>query len=481
MATASCVQELRDAVGAEKVRDDEIACAAYASDFVPGLYRKPDYVVLAESSEDVQKVLPIADKYKVPVTVLSAGANVAALTVPLEHGLVLDLRRMNKIIEINTDAGYAVVESGVTFDEFTAALRKAGYRCHITTAPPAGSVVGNYLSRSSGTFCTRHLDPMIDLEVVFPDGKAVRTGSSHFPGAGMSLRYGPGPDMAGMFCLAHGTMGIVTKASVRIYPITESNRLLFATFNDYNSSLQFVKDAIHNNLGEHYIIYSWRMWLDGFAKGTIEFKEPPKGMPYNAVTISMWGYEESIVVNEKICERLAGKYGGKVHTKEDATKMMMTYQALEAWYKGNTLRMEPATLKTMSPVEMDPMGLYIPWIVMAEPKDVVECEKWAVDKIASIGCGVPAYYSQPFDFGRSIFLRLFIYPDGRDKDLLMRVIGTYNQMYGEALERYRATPFRARGISPWLTNAGEFLSSFKRIKKAVDPNNILNPHLLGEL
>ncbi len=478
----NCGNELKDALGAPKVRDDDITLTTYAFDFVPGVFRKPDFVVLPDDVEDVRKVLPIANRHKVPVTVLSAGINVAALAVPLEHGLVLDLRRMNKIIEINADSGYAVVEPGVTFDELTARLRTLGYRCHMTTAPPAASVIGNYLSRSSGTFCTRHLDPMIDLEVVFPDGTVTTTGSSHFPGAGRGLRYGPGPDLGGMFCMAHGTLGIVTKASVRIYPVNEANRLLFATFEDYDSSVKFVKDVVLNNLGEHCIIYSWRMWLDGFAKGTMQLDRPPEGVPYNAVTVSMWGYEDSMVVNEKLCSAIAGKYGGKVHSREDAARMMMTYEALETWYRENrTLRMEPAMLKKLSPVEVDEMGLYVPWIVMAEPKNVVECEKWAVDRIAGLGCGVPAYYSQPFDYGRSMFLRLYIYPDGRNKDLLMKVVGTYNQMYDEALERYGATPFRARGISPWLRNSGDFLNLFRKIKKTVDPNNILNPQLLGEL
>ena len=60
-------------------------------------------------------------------------------------------------------------------------------------------------------------------------------------------------------------------------------------------------------------------------------------------------------------------------------------------------------------------------------------------------------------------------------------MGTYNEMYTEALERYGATPYRARGFSPWLKDTGEFVGLVKTIKKAVDPNNILNPQMLGEI
>ena len=367
MTIENVMQELRGAIGAAKVRDDEVCRAAYAADFVTGIFRKPELVVFPENSEDVRKVLPIANKYRVPITVLSSGINVASLTVPLENGILLDLRRMNKIIEINTDSGYAVVEPGVTFEDFNAALRKVGYRCQVSTTYPTASVVSHYLSRPSGTLCTRHLDSMIDLEVVFPDGTITTTGSSHFPGATPSLRYGPGPDVAGLFCLGHGTMGVVTKASVRIYPKTEGNRLPLATFDSYEASINFVKDLVLNNIAEHCIIYSWRMWLDGNAKGTLQLKEPPKGIPYNAVTVRMAGYEEAMVTNEKIVEKIAIKYGGQVHSREEAAKMMLYYSDLEAWYfDAKPIIVTPATLEKMSLVEVEDMGLYIPWIVISK-------------------------------------------------------------------------------------------------------------------
>jgi FAD/FMN-containing dehydrogenase len=478
-----CRQALKNAIGPDKVKDDEISLVTYASDSVPGVFRKPDFVVLPESSEDIRKILLLANDRKIPITVMSAGLNVAALTIPPEHGIVMDLRRMNKIVEINTDSGYAVVEPGVTFHEFCAALRQVGFRCHITTAPASASVVGNYLSRSSGTFCTRHLDSIVDLEVAFPDGSLVKTGANSFPGAGRSLRYGPGPDLTGMFCMGHGTLGVVTSASVRIYPNTESNRLMLVTFDSYKSALFYSREVSLNNLAEHCLIYSWRMWFDGYAKGTMALKAPPPGMPYCAVSVRIAGFEESVAANEKVCTRLAEKHGGKVCSDEEASGKMVAFAMLKDWY----LKCEPLTFPRLPKIfkdaisqGRDEMGVYLPWIVMAEPKNVIECEKWASEKITGLGLGVPAYYSQLFDYGRSIFLRFFVYPDARNKDLHQTVKETYNAMYAEALERYGATPFRARGVSPWLDNAGEFRGLFMKLKSAVDPNNILTPQLLGE-
>ncbi|MFH1117758.1 MAG: FAD-binding oxidoreductase [Pseudomonadota bacterium] len=487
MVIENCKQELRDAIGTEKVRDDNVCMTTYAMDAAP-IFRKPDLVVLPESAEDVRKVLPIANKYRLAVTVMATGINVVGLTVPSEHGMVLDMRRMNKIIEINTDSGYATIEPGVTFEQFTNALRKVGFRCQVCTTHPSASVAANYMMGPSGTFCTRHLDPMIDLEVVFPDGSITNTGSAHFPGSGPHRRYGSGPDLTGLFALGHGTMGIVTKSSVRIYPKTEGNALPMATFPSFEASIRFSQDVVLNNIAEHIIVYSWRMWLDAYAKGSTTFKEPPKGMPYNAVTMRLAGYPGTVETNLKIIEKVAQKYGGTLHSEEEAAKMMLYYRDFQQWYfDSKTLQITPARLEQLSSAarpgtETDEMGLYIAWVVNATPKDVIECEKWAMQKIEDIGLGVPAYYSQPYDYGRSWFLRIFIYPDALDPAVMQKVAATFTGMFDEALARYHATPYRARGFGavPWLHGTGEFRNYVKKLKAAVDPNNILNPMMLGQ-
>src|SRR4030042_1227847 len=102
-------------------------------------------VVLPENKEDVKATLMLANEYGIPVTPLLRGVNLAGYTLPSEGGILLDLRRMNRIIEINTDSGYAVVEAGVNFDILTAALLKVGFRCAVPTSPGGSAVVGNSL------------------------------------------------------------------------------------------------------------------------------------------------------------------------------------------------------------------------------------------------------------------------------------------------------------------------------------------------
>src|SRR4030067_300043 len=116
MTDAVC-RELREALGAEKVRNDEITLVTYGrirhGFDIMWPFRKPSLVVFPETREDVVETLKIANRYKIPVTSVGTAPIMLGTT---EGGIILDQRRRNKIIEINTDSGYAVIEPGVSSD-----------------------------------------------------------------------------------------------------------------------------------------------------------------------------------------------------------------------------------------------------------------------------------------------------------------------------------------------------------------------------
>lgn len=114
-----------------------------------------------------------------------------------------------------------------------------------------------------------------------------------------------------------------------------------------------------------------------------------------------------------------------------------------------------------------------------EPKDIVEIESFAVDRLYNAGAKPVCYYSMPFDFGRSMFFRLFTYVDSEDKELTNRVQRTFKEMYDTAMRKYNAVPFRYRGGigRSWLEQIPEFYNLYKKIKKVLDPNNILNRNM----
>lgn len=477
-------QDLCSRIGVDKVKDDEAVLVSYSFDSSVVPFSKPALVILPETREDVREVLTTANQRKVPVTVMSGGVNVGGMCIPQEGGIVLDLSRMHRILEVNTDSGYAVIEPGVTFDELTAALSEKGFRCHVPTAPGGATPLGNYLMRPSGSLSNRHLDSILSLEVILADGTIVHTGSDAFPHAGPHMRYGPFPDLTGLFCCAYGTLGVVTKAAIRIYPKSESARVNLAAFDNYESSVKFVKDIVNNNIAEHCIIWHWsfvksyeihlrvpkepimppELWMDP--------RKPPKGLPYNIVTTLMSGYEEMMAVAESICAKLASKYGGKVLTSDEMEEISPV--ALRAWTQSYSEYHQPR----MDQAKHFGLGRYFAWICQAEPKDIVKVEKLALEELSELGVAPVTYYSMPFDFGRSMFFRMFTFVDPLNEELIKKVPETFQKIYETAMLRYGATPFRYRRGSVVLQHLGGYRNLLEKIKGAVDPNNILNPNLI---
>ena len=468
--------KLREALGENKVKDDEAVLITYASD-PPPVYHKPAFVVLPENKEEVRSTLLIADEFRIPVTPLMRGVNLAGYTLPSDGGIILDLRRMNKIIEINTDSGYAVVEAGVNFDILTTALLKKGFRCAVPTAPGGSAVVGNSLSRPTTNLCSRHYDSVIDLEVVLPDGTIFNTGSSQFPHSGSHMRYGPHPDLAGLFTCAYGTLGVVTKAAIRIYPINEANRVDLAAFNSFADAVDFVKDIINHNIPEHCIIWNWQLYetfaVDVSKPGTVlppvlkaDPRQAPEGKPYCVVTVFMSGYEETMIAHEKVLARVAQKYGGKTLSESEVNTVMpiakMGWDILYAKYH----QIEPTFFG---------LGRYMVWIMLTEPKDVKKMEKWAVEEFAKVGVMPVCYYAHPFDFGRSIFFRIFCFPDPNNEELIGKVSANYQKMFKTAMEKYGAIPMRHKAQYRTIQLTGGYYEALKKIKKSFDPHNILNP------
>lgn len=468
-------RELREAIGVGKVRNDEITLVTYGrirhGFDIMWPFRKPSFVVFPEVREDVVETLKIANRHKIPVTSVGTAAIMLGTT---EGGIILDQRRRDRVLEINTDSGYAVIEPGVSFDKLTSALKGTGFKCSVGTMPGPGTILGQALSRGSQSFTTRYLNVILDLEVVLPDGTVFSTGSSHFEGVGSHLRYGPYPDLAGLYTCAYGAMGVITKAAIRIHPENEASRINLAGFDNYSDSLDYVKDLINNNIPEHTFIWNWHMYLTWpLAPSDMEtvmpqilesdFRKPPEGTPYNIVSSFLSGYKEQVEVYEKICAKVAQKCHGRVLSEEEVEKRFPATMAGFRQQYGDYHYRESVHWSK---------GRFAGWYVFAEPKDMKEIEKFAVNEFAKFGKAINPvnYYSHPFDFGRSILLRIAGFPDPNDTELRKKISKKFDEMYDLALKRYHAVPIRPIGSN----RAGTYMDVLRSIKKALDPNNILN-------
>lgn len=234
---------LADIVGQDRVSSREEELFIYSRD--PGAQPpgKVDYVVIPKTVEEVQKVLILANKEKIPITPMGGGFTLSALVVPNRGGIVLDMKGMDRIIEVNERSRYAVVEAGVSQGALKTYLEKNHPHLQHSTpeAPPTVTVVGNALIQGHGHISPRYgiNSEMINgMEVVLPTGEVCKIGSCSL--SPYWFTKGPLPELTGLFVGWYGTTGIVTKLSMRLYPKPRF-REVFAFSTD---DIDLIPDAI---------------------------------------------------------------------------------------------------------------------------------------------------------------------------------------------------------------------------------------------
>jgi FAD/FMN-containing dehydrogenase len=182
----------------------------------------PDYVVAPKTTEEVQKVVQLANREKVPIVPMGNGMALTGLVIPLKGGIVMDMKRMNKILEVNERARYAVVEGGTSQGVLKAHLQThyPHLRHSLPDAPPATTIAANVALHGQGRLTQQYgfnSDMVTGLEVVLPTGDICKIGSPSLGPYWFSK--GPTlPDLSGLFLGWLGTTGIFTKVGLKLYP-----------------------------------------------------------------------------------------------------------------------------------------------------------------------------------------------------------------------------------------------------------------------
>jgi len=244
--TAPVVTELRQIVGEPNVWTDDDRIGEQSRDIGPWRTRGAA-IVLPQSTQEVAGVLAIATRERLPVWTFSGGWNWGyGAAMGLHDGaLILLLRRMNRIVEVNEELAYAVVEPGVTqaqLREYLAA-HHPGLWSDSTDSTPNGSIIGNALEHGVGyTPMCDHFGALCGLEAVLADGTIVHTGGSS-PDASTRYthRWGTGPSLDGLF--GQSNLGVVTKAGIWLMPKPETHTLFLVEMDDAET-LGSVFDAV---------------------------------------------------------------------------------------------------------------------------------------------------------------------------------------------------------------------------------------------
>jgi FAD/FMN-containing dehydrogenase len=494
IAEVKTMNELCRALGSvfpkDRVSWDESVLAGYGADssIPPGSSVYPSAVVLPKTTEEISHLLQIADRFRIPVSPMARGSNIAGMAVPVQGGIVADLRLMNRIIEINEDAAYAVIEPGVTFHDLSNALKKAGFFCHLPTAAGGSSPLANYLMRPSGNFAARwDPDPVLALEVVTPGAGIIKTGSATFETAGWRARYHCFPDLTGLFANAYGTLGIVTRGAVKIFDRGEEERLVLTTFESFPPALEYMKRIVRRNLAESVTFWTWgwnlfhemmRSKSEKFPQEMLkpDQRTPPRGIAFGIASARLSGYKKVVEAQQEVCIQIARELGGEAMEDAEAReKHPGCYEYLKAYFVDG-VHPKPGEESQIR------AGLHLPGcLITAEPAKLMEIEKYMWD-LAEREFKPPYFYrALPHSHAREFFFAFVVYVTGsliEERAYLQHLRGIYGRLYRDLLRYYGGVMFRYRKDPTFFGMTGTYGDLLRRIKKLADPNNIMNPGML---
>ena len=231
---AAALEGFERAVGREWLFTSDEDVALYRDAYSP-FYGEPEEPVASaavapDTVEQVQEVVRVANRYRIPIYPISTGKNLGygGAAPGYSGSVVLDLKRMNRVINVDERNHSVLVEPGVSYFDLYNYIQEHGHRVWIDCPDPGwGSLIGNALEHGVGH--TRpefrdHFDAHCGMEVVLPDGELMRTGMGAVPNAGswQGYKYGFGPQFDGLF--SQGNFGVVTKMGFWLMPEPEAYR-----------------------------------------------------------------------------------------------------------------------------------------------------------------------------------------------------------------------------------------------------------------
>jgi glycolate oxidase len=234
------IAELRSALGDSGLILNENQLQTYECDGLTNFRVPPAAVVLPRTAEQVQAVVRLCARHKIPFVSRGAGTGLSGGALPAAGGIVIGLARMNRILEVDIANGFVVVEPGVINAQVTQRVAPYGY--FYAPDPSSQSVCtigGNVAENSGGAHCLKYgftVTHVLALEAVLPSGELVHLGSPALDA--------PGYDLPGVFVGSEGTLGVATKVTLRIVKRPEVVKTLLAAFHSIQAAGQTVSDVI---------------------------------------------------------------------------------------------------------------------------------------------------------------------------------------------------------------------------------------------
>ncbi len=411
----------------------------------------PDFAVLPETTGDVQKIVLIAAKHKIPIIPKGGGSNLAGMLAPVKGGIVIDTIRMNKIVEMSIPNLSVTVQPGISLKEIEVELAKHGLALNQLQGSFKVATVGGSISTAG--FPRKHnkygaiSDRVMSLEVVLADGRILRTGAK-------VLYTSTGYRLHQLFIGAEGTLGVITEATLRVEPLPEANDAVMAYYDDFSKALKAMI----------------RVKTSGVTYAGGEAFEVPDDWAYEVpkgkgalVVVEFEGIKGEVEAEVEFVNKILLECGGKLSDRKDARGYATGYDMI--W----------CGLRAMADMIGDSIAPFVPMERLeefyAKVWEEIMPKYGLVHAPSGERCGLDA---GRYEMGYGTF----IVEDSEEGiaryRAALREIAELVTSMGGSIHACMGVGLKFRDMMG-LEYSGVALETMRRIKEVLDPDNIMNP------
>lgn len=462
------ISRLIEIVGEKNVSTKEVDILPYTKDMtlitlnwsIQGkLAGLPEIITWPETTDQIVEILKLANKENIPVTPFAEGSGVVGGAIPVQGGIILDMKKFNKVLDLNDKNLTVTVETGINGMNLERYLNSKGYTGgHIPQSVYTSSVGGYIAHRAAGQFSTKYgkiENIVMGMEVILPQGELINFKTI----AGAST----GPLLSKIFIGGEGTLGIVTKATLKIWPKPEKRALISYAFPSMEDSLEACRMILRKNLYPAVIrIYDKEETKRHFGETTKMSKDRVM------IVFVCEGASELVDLEEKITRQMCEANSG-IDCGEEP---------VEHWFE-TRFKVKETSMFPPYKIVADTIEVACLWDVAAELYHKVLDETSKVTGNLLISAHISHFYPNGvgyyFTFGG-------VPPKGKeDFDFYQEcwnatvkavedIGGSFGHHHGVGINRSHWMPVE------W----GKAFDTLKSIKKLLDPNNILNPGKIYE-
>jgi len=458
MLKSKHIDRMRRIVGKENVLATIEELVAYSYDATNMWRHLPDVVVLPSDVQQISDILKLANESGIPVTPRGGGTNVSGGSIPIKGGIVLCTTRMNRIIEINKTNLNATVEPGVVLQDFQEALAEEGLFFPPDPQSFSCCTMGGVVAENSGgPSCLKYgvaKQYVLGLEVVLADGKIMKLG-------GLTPKNRTGYELAMLFTGSEGTLGVISKITLRLLPSPKDSKTIVAVISDVAVAGETVTEIIASS-----VLPSKVEFVDNWTFEKFRGLLPDNVLDKSEVIllIQVDGLPQTVDAEAQQVVDICRSRAGEVRVAKDQAEA-------DRYWQARTSHFSDISSRTHTIINED----------VSVPRDKIA-------DFIKLSQESARRYDVPISFAGHVGDGNFhpvVLTDSRDKEHFNRALkcideiieialslgGVLSGEHGIGLEKQR---FLKKAMDPAA------IDIMKKIKDVLDPNHILNPGKIWE-